>query len=777
MLPLPSPPGRQVGDGTSSSHTQGSEIDASDSAPRLPPATPAPRSPPAAYSPAPPPKRPPIVLKVNRFGQPPQVCRAFEAKVASRDLFDTMVVTSPNMDYVPAYPVQSSVVHMYADGLWGKFEYSRFPQCLERGMWHVACIPATPCLPDVPAVLWTSLSPSTHWKEDSSIGFNGLGYITTDVQEGLLSAATSAIRRIEEFHCPANVREYGRMLVLILRQVLDRMRHLPSSPNVAIAVAAHVQRVCLELCGLRTYSEVVLPRLESSKDFSNEILPVVGAFAREASDAQNLTRVGVPTWFLQPLTQQLPVWRVVESRPWTDRVSGQEMNLPILQRTSTLVGVSNLTGNWQRSMLLTVSKFIAGSHLAPLSLAEVPEEEPPSKRPRTHVNDGAAVHLHMGASTSDSAAPEKKKRTHRGKKRGKGLANKTSQAADPGTANPRPQPSIPKLAELPHPSKTFTPSPWYDCPSVWERALRAASPVIRTVSSAMYFYPPPFLLDTVPSNASLHSIAPHPERARADEKVYRYLHNLARIRRFVRVRIFDPSLSHEPLTIAKWRAALWGDYTMKTHPPKPSGMPSDLRRAVRRQDERNGVTRLCSRVGQLRSYRGDESVEWLGTRGNLESIASDPTWRLRLIWESHETNYRAEIMALDTLLVHKSSWLEIQRWEREALVSSIWGRPSSAVTVIPEEQIDMNEFRWGSDELAVDTVLKFAVVMKRWPECPQGLMDVAAAGRLLPSDFKRIQELVVDFYVRTFVKHYSRLPVPPIAYPLAPPCNGSTLAD
>ena len=149
------------------------------------------------------------------------MCQFHEAKVAARDIFDTMVVTSPNMDYVPVYPVETTLVHTYVDGLWGPFEYSRFPQPLGRGMWHLACIPASPLPPEIPDVLWLSLSRSVHWKEDLSIGFNGLGHIAGDVQQDLLSAAASSIRRFEESRSPSNVRAYGNMLVLILRQVLD----------------------------------------------------------------------------------------------------------------------------------------------------------------------------------------------------------------------------------------------------------------------------------------------------------------------------------------------------------------------------------------------------------------------------------------------------------------------------------------------------------------------------------------------------------------------------
>ena len=667
-----------------------------------------------------------------------------------------MVLTSPNMDYIPDYPVETEVIHTHTDGLWGIHEYSRLPQRLAPGRWHVACIPKTPSPPELPHVLWMGLRPEQDWREDLGIGFNGLGYIVDETRRPLTAAAEIAIRRFEGITSDGSVRKYGAMLVMILRQVVDRLRYLPASASVSIAVAAHVQRVCLELAGLMTYVEIVAPRLSSSEDYRLEVLPVVGAFVAEGSDAQNATRVGLPTRFLQPLTEDLPVWAVVDTRAVPFYISARPLDPPILQHADTLVGVGNISGNWQESMLLRVSKQVAGTHLASLSLAEVPVVPGPeqlSKRVRVHDEDMRSTHYRMSPAVPMPVLASSVKGPRRTRHRGRG-GRGVLPAASP--------------SEDTHPSKSLVRSPFYDLSAPWEAALLAVGVVPRSATSAMYFYPPPFLLDTVSCVAPLPQDCRHPERARSDEKAHRYLHNLVRIRRFLRARLFDPSLSHEPLTIAEWRAALWGDYEMKTHPPRPSGSPSDLRRAQRRQGQRNGVTKLLSRVGMLRSYRPDESVPCGEAQLTVEQIASDAALRRRLIWESHEINFRAEVMALDTLLVHKSTWLEIHRWQREALVSGIWGPPSSAITVLPAEDAAGSIFRWGKPtpsgsegEMASHTLSRFAQVLSRWPGCPRRVVAAAADGPT--GGWDDVQALAIEFYVRTFVKHYARLPVPPIA--------------
>ena len=177
-----------------------------------------------------------------------------------------MVLTSPNMDYVPEYPVESTVIDMYADGRWGDHEYSRWPQVLQPDMWHVPCIPCVPVPPEVPEILWETLLPQSHWVEDRAIGFTGVGYIKTETRDALIAAANSAIQQCEEMGAPQRVAKYGRFLVMILRQVVDRMRYYPVVAEIAVAVAAHVQHVCLELAGLKTYIDVVAPRLASDRD-------------------------------------------------------------------------------------------------------------------------------------------------------------------------------------------------------------------------------------------------------------------------------------------------------------------------------------------------------------------------------------------------------------------------------------------------------------------------------------------------------------------------------
>ncbi|RDX41363.1 hypothetical protein OH76DRAFT_1364689, partial [Lentinus brumalis] len=435
----------------------------------------------------------PLTLRRNRFGAPPPVTKAHDAKVASPNVNGDFVITSPNTEYVPEYPVEREVIHTFRDGRWGLHEYSRWPQAHVEGMLHVACIPRRPSPPDVPSVLWATLLPESHWEEDPDIAVSGFGYIKRDTRDELEAAAEAAIRGYESIpEVQAIVRRYGDFLCMILRQVVDRMTHLPSVASRAVAVAAHVQRVCLELAGLKTYLEIVVPRLHSRDNFSERVLDVVGAFLNEGSDVYTWWRAGLPYWLVQPLRRQMPVWRVVEPEKLST-LSSILVDPPILHARGAFIGATNFTGNWLSSMVMSVSKHVSGSHLAQLNLVAVPAlpstDPTSSKRPRIEAGEVRGEHLSMRAAPLPTpVAPEKKKR-RRHKRRPQASGSRV-ELEDGEHEHGRDGQSVPSSAEAPsvldQPARNFTPPAFYDIPQVWERALRAVSPVKHTEAGALY---------------------------------------------------------------------------------------------------------------------------------------------------------------------------------------------------------------------------------------------------------------------------------------------------
>lgn len=532
----------------------------------------------------------PPPLRVNQFGigectlLTPMICaehilavpivaQAFEGKVAARGLLNSMVVTSPNMDFVPEYGIERRVIETHTDGRWGVHEYSRWPQMLVAGMTHVACIPAARNPPAAPQVLWTDLDPSSSWREDPDTGVDGLGFIIPEIAQPLAEAASSIISSLDTSKCSdEKVVSHADTVKLILRQAVQRMLLLAARPGIAVAVAAHVQRLTLELLGMQTYIETVLPRMSSAFNYEFLILPVIGAYVQEGTAAQALTRVGIPTWFLQPMTKLVKIWRVVDITPVPWNLSRDQSQPPVYQNPRVLAGVTNTTGNWLRSMALSVSEAVCGSRLRPLGETSDADDVRSSKRRHLAGDPLPSKHLHMAPPQpvpQRESAPGKKK-TRRGGQKKKGAAAQGA-APDEGTdsgvtrsAGAR-EPHTDALTSSSatsqgpesHPSRTFTPSPFSSVAEVWASALQSVSPVAEPPRSAVYFFPPPFLLDSVVEPNLAPPPPTHSGVVRVDRKSPRYVHNWVRIRMFCRMRLFDPSVSNEPLTIAEWLSRCW----------------------------------------------------------------------------------------------------------------------------------------------------------------------------------------------------------------------------
>lgn len=329
------------------------------------------------------------------------------------------------MTYVPRLPVERKVVETFTDGLWGLHEYSQWPQRFSTSMPHIACIPSAPCPPSDPEVLFITLSPSRDWVEENSAGFESIGYLQETIRVPLREAASQAVRGFDSARPSGKgLLDHGKLLIIILRQAVDRMEKIPSTAGTAVAVGAHVQRVCLELAGLRIYQQKVLRRLDSATDYSREVLPVLSAFVGDPTTAQTLTRIGVLTWLIQPLTHSLVVWEVVESRYPTTFHSNDKPAGPGYQNPNVVGSVLNMTGDWLSSMAVTISKIVCGSRLSKLSRETqsalrpepaAPDSEPSAKRQRVPGSHGKSRHLVQTAQPAPDEATsikrKKKKKT------------------------------------------------------------------------------------------------------------------------------------------------------------------------------------------------------------------------------------------------------------------------------------------------------------------------------------------------------------------------------
>ncbi|TBU25757.1 hypothetical protein BD311DRAFT_798761 [Dichomitus squalens] len=684
-----------------------------------------------------------------------------------------IVVTTPNAKWVPEFAVAHSEITTFTDGRWGRHEYSRWPQQFARDAFHIHCIPASP-RPDGPReILWQTLSP-LDWKP-ADCGVTGLGFLEKKLENALIDEAVDTISRYEK--CPTDHKawtEIGTFLVICLRHAFDRLRSIPAISGVVISLAAHVQRLTLELSGLVEWLNVVIHRVKTEDDHSLAVLDVLGAWTGDVSVAQMLHRAGIPVWLQHQNNQGLRIYEVVYAHNLPVDFSTTPSYPRLVLAKRDLSGALNMPGEWERAMAAVVRRQLCESQLPELLEAKKDDTLPPAKRLREGVvwigddssslgapkpafviqNPRSAKTLKhdlppvpSASSSQSNTDPAAKKPSRRARAR---HAKKIGLCASPCDA-PTESSQAKGFAMIP--SRQYYPSQHLAISSAWATALTAVSPVPQPRTSVRYYFAPPWLLDDLRGFDAI------------PEKTTRYIHQWVAIRTFCRVRLFDSTVVGRPLTISEWRDALWGDYDIHEEAAIQPG-PSDARPKLRHQLQVN-IRRLFGQGGSLPSYRANAQPQFGKVSVTLDMVRSDSRLRRNIVWDAHETNWRCELLALDALMVGSNEWSELQRWMREALVSHIWGSGSSGIDVVPltEEQysadcwLEPPQEGW---EACRGRLKAFVEVLGRWAGVPSELKG--AADRVMQctaDEYSGILAAAVSFYVQTFVAKYERLPVPP----------------
>lgn len=673
------------------------------------------------------------------------------------------IITSPNRPWIPRFAIAHSEITTYTDGRWGYHEYSRWPQAFDHAHIHCACIPrSTSLLATGHDVLWRTLNESDWVDKDCPIV--RLGRLEPQLLRELDGAAESVISSVQRCACVRTSHQRIRdFLVICLHQCLDRLRLLPAEKTVIIALAAHVQRLTLELCGLRVFLTIAHARIESQLDCRTQVLDVVGALTHDPSVAQTLHRVGIPVWFQQRYSPQIVFWHTGRAVELPAEFSTTPSYPRLVLAVRDLSGALNTPGESMRAMAATVRRQLLASHLP--SLPAVPEDTQPGPTPKKVRVEPGSVDKQPSLqtqwpnkwdSTLGHARPVLIMRDERDARTlGHGLdpigpARQTSHRRTRGA-----------LARPPQGSSTFTMNPFRQhYPSsdlflspAWSTALLAASPLPQPRSSVRYFFAPPWMIDVLVGHDTPH------------DKRVRYLHNMLSIRLFCRVRLFDRSIAGRPLTVQEWRDALWGDYARDPSSAERSEQP-------KRHRVQQSIRELFGKGADLPSYDPKALVTLDGARFTADDVAHNVALRKRLVWEAHEANWCCDLLSLDAVMTGSMEWDEMKRWVREAHVSEVWGLARSGLNICPDAGDGLDLYCWQVSteegwERCRRPLRAFVELLVTWPGCPSSLFGVAATLDSCPaSEFDRVQHVVLAYYVSAFVEKFQRLPVPPVRSPL-----------
>ncbi|KAH9929940.1 uncharacterized protein BXZ73DRAFT_78045 [Epithele typhae] len=569
----------------------------------------------------------------------------------------------------------------FNDGRWGAHEYSRWPQSFHRYFIHLPCIPRQGSVydPGLP-ILWYDWR-DADWIEERC-GHTRLGRLRDDLLAELRHSVKCIIASSEQCqHGPPDAQQKHKFLTLGVRLCLDRLAVLPSERGVIISLTAHVQRLLLELVGLRVYLREVLPRIKEQRDCSTDVLDVLGAHTSNPETTQWLHRAGIPVWFQRDRCGDLPVWEVVDLTPLPPCFSSTPSYPKLVLAQQDHSGFLNTPGRWLSAMYSKVHSDLVGKRLPPLESTDDDDSgAPESKRGRPSTSSPAGVATRSGATAQSLAgilapvAPRPPKKPSRSK-----APKETT-----GSFNV-------------NPFRVFYPSTTVIHDEGWTDALRQQGTLPQASKSAAYFFPPPWMVDRLDGFPL------------SEEKRSRRMLQLVAIRAFCRVRLFERTRFGGPLSVSDWRDALWGEYskdadaaltvaatpaapnrmiaTTSAHDPVPAVGTSSGKAPKRKQPAKmtREANRLAAQQAVKQAFASADLPDFSPTAAhaygervvNIHDVAADEDLIRNLVWEAHEMNWRCELLALDTVLTgsHKSD--DLAQWARESLISEVWGGAAS----------------------------------------------------------------------------------------------------
>lgn len=150
-----------------------------------------------------------------------------------------------------------------------------------------------------------------------------------------------------------------------------------------------------------------------------------------------------------------------------------------------------------------------------------------------------------------------------------------------------------------------------------------------------------------------------------------------------------------------------------------------------------------------------------------------PIVRKHVLWELQEINWRCELHALDTELTGSRKWHTMKHWERDGRIAEVWGVDASSLSAVPQLDKVTEKYCWhcppevGWEDTCV-YLKRLIALMSRWPSLPEQLrIDPSEVCACSERAYVATLHATADFYVRSFVRVYRRLPIVP-AFPPVP---------
>ena len=221
----------------------------------------------------------------------------------------------------------------------------------------------------------------------------------------------------------------------------------------------------------------------------------------------------------------------------------------------------------------------------------------------------------------------------------------------------------------------------------------------------------------------------------------------------------------------QWRDALWGDYEDVKELSTP-GTSQEKKRAERR----DALRKLFSGSGKFTSYTTDIRPVFYKVEVDEACARDNKDLQELALWEIREVNFRCEVRALDAVIMKHHTMDSILLRDRLVSMSGIWGSINGGDAVIPvwETMRPSTILRYWVPsftpgwERRRSTLSAFVSFILRWHDVPLLLREKEhlISNCTDKALFNSIEKLAIDFYCKTFVSYFHRMPILPALCPL-----------
>lgn len=670
---------------------------------------------------------------------------ALHGIVGALSVKDNWLITSPNMNWVPEYPyIEHNTIIVRSDGRWGIAEYSRWPQVYSDVIPHHACIPSEPkgSRPHPYYTEYQVREPDRSvfdkftvfdWTERPECGVAGMGYANRELLNRLVTYAFALYEDTTALKISAL--SLQKQLGAHIRQLIERLRHIPMVFQQTLVTFSHLQRLTLELHGLFNYYKAYAPAYESGMNNSKRVFPFRGAFTSNPEMAEDFYRAGVPVWVLQNNLPTVRLLKKVEfTGPYAPGLLEDEESFPRVRSQDVDKRARNFNtvpGEWPGQVSRIIMEFTCSTKFPLLPyVAPVTHFEP--KRLRVDTTTTPSTMTPPSTSTTLPVTKSKHSRGHRA---------------------PPKNPPLP-----PAPYQIFRYEEAAHLPRItqnWSEIATSLSPTATPPPNLApcYYYPPLFLIENI-----------------ADSKSVRYCHNYLCIREFLSARLLSSDIEGQPLKIKDWRVALWGDYRIEdTH-------GQDKKADLRAQDKRTTIRNLFALNGNLLSYTSDVHPTFNNIQISEAMIMDTDHYTRLILWEIREVNFRCEVRALDAVILGSDKTSGFLYRDRLTNLSRIWGSINGGDCVVPTwENTDPAKMiafwtpagaaGWKKRRQCFADFVKF---MRGWFNFPELLLqNLDGIAKCEDEEkFDEYEKVAIRFYCTTFISYFHRMPTIPAMFPL-----------